>query len=189
MVSAFFNKYVTMQKFTVVGSVSKLFGAGGELFVKFYDTFPADFRAAKTPLFVKIDGLDVPLFVGSLQRRGKSGGVVVFDDIDTETRAQMLVGLDFSVRGESFAPAKIEERAAGEIYMEDLVGYTADLGGGKSGVIKELVDSDLNPLFRVDVGGQEVLVPAADDFIVKIRARKQVVEFELPDGLLELYLE
>ena len=44
-----------------------------------------------------------------------------------------------------------------------------------------------NPLFRVRIGSREVLIPAVEEFIADIDQERQSIEFDLPEGLLELY--
>ena len=44
------------------GRINKLFGTEGGVMLSLYEAFPDDFDPAETPLFVAIDGLDVPLW-------------------------------------------------------------------------------------------------------------------------------
>ena len=52
-----------------------------------------------------------------------------------------------------------------------------------------MVADEANPLFVVNVGGREVLVPVADEFISDIDDAARTIVFSLPEGLLELYLD
>ena len=172
-----------------VGRVSKLFGTRGELLLSLYDTFPAGFNMEE-PLFVVIDGLAVPLFLERFERRGRSGALAVFADFDTETRAGELAGLEFSV-GKEPAEATSENLPVAEedeFYLENFVGFTARLGNGREGTIADFIDGD-NPLFRLNVGGREAYVPAVDELIASFDPDARQITFDLPDGLLELYLE
>ena len=64
---------------TAVGRIAKSFGLSGEVMVRLFDTFPADFDT-KEPLFVVIDKLAVPLFCDRFERRGRRSALVVFSD-------------------------------------------------------------------------------------------------------------
>lgn len=108
-----------------VARVSKTFGQNGELTLNLYDSFPQDFNPSE-PLFVVIDKLAVPLFCDRFQRRGRSGAVVAFGDIDTERRAAELIGLELYL---SPGPDEEDDEGDGLIYLEDLVGYTVRLTG------------------------------------------------------------
>ena len=165
------------------GRVAKVFGNAGEVVLNLLDTFPDPF-CYEEPLFVYIDGLAVPLFLEQFERRGRTGATALFADIDTEMRASELVGLDL------YTPAPYtEEEDDGELYFEDLVGYTALLGPGRTSQIVEYIDDEFNPLFRVDFHGVDVLIPAADDLLVEVDEKHRTVQFDLPEGLIELYTE
>ena len=170
-------------KWTAVARVAKLFGRDGELSLILFDTFPGEYTLSE-PLFVEIDGLAVPLFFEQFNRRGVNGATVRFADIDTQRRAAELVGHELYL-ADSF-PDEEEELDEDEIYLEDLVGYEARFDSHR-GPIEEFVDGE-NPLFRLSIDGQEVWVPAVDEFIVEIDTQAHTVSFDLPEGLLELYL-
>ena len=207
-----------------VARVSKTFGQNGELTLNLYDSFPQDFNPSE-PLFVVIDKLAVPLFCDRFQRRGRSGAVVTFGDINTERRAAELLGLELYLNGPD-APDEEDDEGDGLIYLEDLVGYTVRLAGENPDTtvsnpplpslssesnpasvpgselsetgrdeqrfgcsadrIEEFIDGE-NPLFRVRIGNREVLIPAVEEFIADIDQQRQSIEFDLPEGLLELY--
>lgn len=147
-----------------------------------YPAFPEDFDT-DTPLVVTIDGLDVPLYCDRFERRGVSGAAAAFADFDTERRAQELLGLEFRID-----TADGEED---EFYLEDLIGFAveAEEAGSaerRSGILTDYYDSDLNPLFELEIAGRRVLVPAAEEFIAHIDFEGRTVHLVLPGGLLDL---
>ncbi len=162
------------------GRVSRSFGPGSEVVISLYN--PADGETVtKEPLFAKIDSLVVPLFFDSFQPHGASGALVAFADFDTPARAGELVGLELYTSAGS--------QSAGEVghAMEDLVGYKALLAPGVEGQITAFLHHKMNPLLAVDIAGSEVLVPAMDEFIEKVSARKKIVTFSLPEGYIETF--
>mgnify|MGYP003302476185 CR=1 FL=1 len=161
-----------------VGRIGRLFGTDGGVMISLYTTFPDDFKIEE-PLFVTIDGLAVPIFCSSFERRGQSGAVATFDDIDTARRAE-----DFLVGNEIFI-AEEEDDNDDEFYMEDLIGFTAVVGK-RRGEISDYYDSEANPLFEITLDGEEHLIPAAEEFIAHIDFERQTIKFVLPEGLLEL---
>ncbi len=152
-----------------------------------YDTFPEDFDPQATPLMVKIDSLDVPLWCERFERRGISGAVAHFADMDTERRAQELIGLEFSIHEDVDAEDD-------EFYMEDLIGFgveaeeIAEDGEPRTlhGVLSDYYDSDMNPLFEIEIGDRTVLVPAAEEFIAHIDFERGHMKMVLPAGLVDL---
>lgn len=182
----------------IVARVAKTFGLGGELTLNLFDTFPADFDT-REPLFVTLDELTVPLFCDRFERRGRSGALVVFSDLASERRASELVGCKLWMPLDEEPDDQDEEPDDDRIYLEDLVGYAASLQRASTpgeelklesieGVIAEFVDGK-NPLFRIDVRGREVLIPAVDEFIAQIDTAAKTIVFDLPTGLLDLYLQ
>jgi 16S rRNA processing protein RimM len=179
----FRNNIITMAP---VGRISKLFGLAGEVIVNLYDTFPEAFDT-KEPLLVVIDSLTVPLFLEKFERRGRSGALVRFADMDTPERVSELLGLEFSISGGRREPE--EEDDGGEVYLDDLVGFGALFAGNDlKGEISGFIDHEHNPLFSLSVDGREVLIPATDEFICSFDPDRRTVTFDLPEGLLELYL-
>ena len=161
-----------------VGRIGRLFGTDGGVMISLYTTFPDDFKIEE-PLFVTIDGLAVPIFCSSFERRGQSGAVATFDDIDTARRAE-----DFLVGNEIFIAEEADDNDD-EFYMEDLIGFTAVVGK-RRGEISDYYDSEANPLFEITLDGEEHLIPAAEEFIAHIDFERRTIKFVLPEGLLEL---
>ena len=162
-----------------VGRIGRLFGTDGGVMISLFATFPDDFTIEE-PLFVVIDGLAVPIFCSSFERRGQSGAVAHFDDIDTSRRAE-----DFLVGHEIFIENEESEEEDDEFYMEDLVGFTAIVDKRK-GTISDYYDNEANPLFEITLDDKSHLIPAAEEFIAHIDFERRTIKFVLPEGLLEL---
>ena len=161
-----------------VGRIGRLFGTDGGVMVSLYTAFPDDF-SHEEPLFVVIDELAVPLFLSSMERRGQSGAIMHFDDIDTEYRAEnYLVGREIFI-------AEEESEEDDEFYMEDLIGFTV-IVGKQRGKLVDYYDSDANPLFEIELDGKRHLIPAQEEFIAHIDFEGGKIKFVLPVGLLEL---
>lgn len=167
-----------------VGKVNKLFGRKGEVAITLYNTFPDNF-SREEPLLVEIDSLTVPLFFGNFERRGVSGAIVTFDDLDTPERAAELIGRELSIEIEA------DEADDDEFYMEDLIGFAAEVIDERGvrvaeGRVADYYDSEANPLLGLELNEREVLVPAVEEFIVQIDFEGERIVFLLPEGLMEL---
>jgi 16S rRNA processing protein RimM len=162
-----------------VGRIGRLFGTDGGVMISLFATFPDDFTIEE-PLFVVIDGLAVPIFCSSFERRGQSGAVAHFNDIDTSRRAE-----DFLVGHEIFIEEEESEQDDDEFYMEDLIGFAAIIGK-RRGVVSDYYDSEANPLFGITLDDNEHLIPAQEEFIASIDFEGRKIKFVLPDGLLDL---
>ena len=180
------------------GRINKLFGTEGGVMLSLYEAFPDDFDPAETPLFVAIDGLDVPLWCERFERRGAAGAVASFADLDTPRRARELLGREFRI--------DLAQEDGDEFYLEDLIGFaveTETFGAGdaaaddaaaspdgahvcRHGVVSDYYDSELNPLFELEIDGRRVLVPAVEEFIAHIDFEARTIRMVLPAGLTEL---
>ena len=158
-----------------VGRITKLFGAEGEVNVNLYADFPDDFSEDQ-PLFTIVDSLVVPLFCDSFIRRGRGSATVRFADIDTVKRAELIMGNEIFV----------EEVASDddEFTFEDLIGFTVKIGRRK-GTITDFYDNAYNPLFEIELGGKEHLIPAVEEFIAAIDFEAGIIKLVLPEGLIE----
>ena len=173
------------------GRINKLFGTEGGVMLSLYPAFPEDFTT-DTPLRVTIDALEVPLWCERFERRGQSGATATFADFDTERRAQELVGLEFRIEMNG-------EEDDDEFYLEDLIGFAvvaeeagassgraATAAGKLCGTVTDYYDSDANPLFELEIGGRQVLVPAVEEFIARIDFEGRTMHLVLSEGLLTL---
>ncbi len=153
--------------------------------------FPDAFDPQTMPLLVTIDGLEVPLWCDRFERRGQTGAVAAFADIDTDRRASELLGLEFRVAEHG------EPDDDDEFYMEDLIGFAVEAEevatddepmprAAVAGTLVDYYDSEANPLFELEIDGRRMLVPAVEEFIAHIDFEGRTIRFVLPAGLLEL---
>ncbi|MCM1151434.1 MAG: 16S rRNA processing protein RimM [Alistipes senegalensis] len=169
------------------GRINRLFGTDGGVMLSLHAAFPDDFDPETTPLMVTIDGLEVPLWCERFERRGQTGAVAAFADLNTDRRATELLGLEFRIER--------HEEPDDEFYMEDLIGFTVEVEETgteetaprhSAGTLTDYYDSDANPLFELEIEGRRVLVPAVEEFIARIDFEERRIKFVLPAGLLEL---
>lgn len=161
------------------GRITKLFGAEGEVNISLYDDCADVVDWMGQPLFVRLDGLVVPLFCEEFVRRGQAA-TARFADIDTPRRAEMVVGCEIFVEGDN------EELSDDEFTFDDLVGFKVSIGDA-TGEIIDYYDSELNPLFEIRLTDETLhLIPAAEEFIAAIDFEEGSMHLVLPEGLLEL---
>lgn len=163
-----------------VARVGKLFGEArsGGVSLTLYEQFDDEFDPTTEPLFVEIDSLDVPLWCEKFERRGQRGATVHFADFDTPRRAEELLGKELYIIAQA-------DEQSNEFYMEDLIGFSVE-ASGLQGEIVDYYESEINPLFGVDFGEGERLIPAVEEFIAHIDFDNERIKMVLPEGLLDL---
>ena len=163
-----------------IGVIGKPHGINGE--VQFYfdddtfDTADADY------LVLMIDGILVPFFIEEYRFKSDETALVKFCDIDTTEAATTITGCDV------FLPRSMKSDEKGLSFAEIRGFKLKDFNTGKTiGEIKKIDDSTANILFNVeDADGNDLLIPAAEEFIKDINKDEQTITVEIPDGLLDL---
>ena len=163
-----------------IGVLGKPHGINGEIQFYFdddtFDTADVDF------LILMIDGILVPFFMEEYRFKSNETALVKFCDIDTTEQAAALTGcavyLHRNVREDE-----------DDLSFAEISGFMLiDLTSGKHiGKIIRVDDSTVNILFEVDgVDGNQLLIPAAEEFIKDINKDEQTITVDLPEGLLDL---
>ena len=89
---------------------------------------------------------------------------------------------------EVYFPAKhAEEAGPEELSWDFFVGFRMEeIHHGRLGEVTDVDTTTINTLFVVDHQGEELLIPAQEDFIVGIDQKHKVITVDLPEGLLAL---
>lgn len=134
-----------------------------------------------TFVFLMMDGLPVPFRIREVRPKGEDF-VVFIKGITDDKAASALYGKDAF----SDAPAADEDND-GIVYLSDLGGYRLFNGDNELGNISFVDDSTENVLLYVKAGnGKEIIIPAADDFMVEVDPQNKILTMDLPEGLINL---
>jgi 16S rRNA processing protein RimM len=135
-------------------------------------------------VFVDLRAKLIPFLVESSQLHKSQLLRLKFEDVDTEADAEALLKADL------YLPLELLPKLKGnKFYFHEVIGFAlVDSTFGEVGLIKAINDTTAQALFEVDRNGIEILVPMNDDFILKVdRANKRIL-MDLPEGLIDLYL-
>ena len=164
-----------------IGLFNKPHGIHGELQFTFtddiFDRVDCDY------LICLLDGIFVPFFIEEYRFRSDSTALVKLEGIDTAERGRMFTNV------EVYFPVKhAEEAEDGELSWNFFVGFRMeDVRHGELGEVVEVDTTTVNTLFVVEQeDGEELLIPAQEEFIVEINQEKKLITVELPEGLLNL---
>lgn len=165
-----------------VGYITKTKGLKGEVqvFFEFDDYEQLDFDV----VFADMNGKLVPYFVASAKLHPNKTGYFNFDDVDHIDKAQPLL------KKKLYLPlSQMPERDADEFFYTDLKGFTAvDETLGELGEILEVNEYPQQFVATVMYRETEILFPLNEDFIVEIDDEEKVLNLDLPEGLLDIYL-
>lgn len=167
----------------LLGMITKPHGYKGDV-VLFVDADnPLQYRELDSIWIEEASGL-VPYFFDSLRPHGDRF-VAHLEGVDTESAAQRLSG------SKVFLPEKfLPELPEDSFYFHEAKGWTLfDAHSNAAvGTIVRVLDHGAYPILELDADGKEVLVPLPDHMALKVDRIQGVLEVELPDGLLDIYL-
>lgn len=166
-----------------IGYITKTRGLKGE--VQLFFEYEEPELLELDSIFIEINKQLVPFFVSSYKLHSNNTGYFYLEDVDHIDKTQELI------RKNVFLPnSKRPEREEGELLIQDLKGFTVfDRDRGELGVILEVNEYPQQFVATVSYLSQEILFPLNDDFIEEIDEDRKEIRMNLPEGLLDIYLE
>lgn len=166
-----------------IGSILKTKGLKGEM--QLYVDFENLPDIAITNVFIDLAGKLVPYFVESIKYGQKSVAYLYLEDIDTIEKAATLVRKDVYLSNK----LKPKKRKS-DFTLKDLKGFTAiDENEGEMGKITAIHEYPQQLIAAVTYKNCEVLFPLNEEIITGIDVVKEIVRIDLPEGLLDIYLD
>ena len=166
-----------------VGAILKTKGLKGELqmYIAFDNLELIDFNV----IFIDMAGKLVPYFVESVKYHHNNTAYLFLEDLDTIEKASKLVKKDV------YLPNKLKpKKKKGDFTLMDLLGFTAvDENEGELGEITHIQELPQQFIATVHYKDCEVLFPLNEEIIKGIDVVKEIVLVDLPEGLLDIYLE
>jgi len=166
-----------------VGSILKTKGLKGELHI--YVDFEDLVDIKLDTIFVETAGKLVPYFVSSIKYLQKNAAYLILEDVDTIEKASPLTKKDIYLSNK-LKPKKKKQ----EFTLMDLKGFTAiDDNEGELGIITDIHEYPKQLIAALIYKNCEVLFPLNEEIIKGIDVVKEIVRVDLPDGLLDIYLD
>ncbi|WP_185957502.1 ribosome maturation factor RimM [Saccharicrinis carchari] len=167
---------------TQIGFIQKTHGVKGELTLLLIEGINSE-ELDMDFLFLDIDKGLVPFYVESYRVKGTKSILVKLEGVDSESRAGDLCGTAVYV-------GKQQLEALDEMPDVGYVGYRVyDKKKGCIGSIRAVVEIVNNPLFALDFENKEILFPIHPDFIIASDDTEKTLHVDLPEGLIDIYLE
>jgi len=167
--------------FFCIGKITKTHGYNGAVVVSLDVDNPEDYENLES-VFLEYNGKLVPFFIEEVSYAGKTNIRVTFQDYDTQKKIEEFIGCPL------FLPSDISPDEEDVSPMEEYLSFAAldSISGKQIGIIARVESNPAHPLFVIDANGVEKLVPAVEEFIKTIDEKKKTIEFDLPEGLLDL---
>lgn len=165
-----------------LGHVIKTHGLKGEVQILLDVDIPEQYKNLES-IFVLRNNSLVPFFLEWVQVNGNKA-LVKIDEIDDIEMAKTLVS------SEVYLPlSSLPELDENQFYFHEIIGFDLLDGDNLIGKIKNVYALSPQNLIEVDHKGIDVLVPLNDEVIKTVDKEAKKVLAELPDGLLDVYID
>lgn len=125
----------------------------------------------------------IPHFVEQVKGAKAGECIVMLDDLNDADKAKRLIGKNVYADEEMLRNTNVDSPL---LY----VGFNlVDKSKGSLGEITNVMQAGPQWIAQIMVEGKEVLIPLADDFILDVNMKNKFIRMDLPDGLLEVYLD
>ncbi len=163
-----------------IGYISKTHGLKGHIILRLNELINIDEEAIKS-IFLDINGSQVPYFIEEC-RPNNTGYIVKLETIDTVDTSKKLIGK----KAFALSDFILEDDES----LKEFIGYAIiDTKLGNIGNIADVDEKTDNAIIKViHPTGVEIILPFNDDFIIEIDDDLKTIEFNAPEGLIEMYL-
>lgn len=127
-----------------------------------------------------IDGILVPFFFETRRTKNSDTLIVKIERMESAEEVRFLTNR------EAYIPREWteESEALSWSFFRGFIAVDENLG--ELGEITDIDESTINTLFVIDNDGEEILVPAQEEFIIGIDQENREILFNLPEGLVTL---
>lgn len=164
-----------------IGYISKTHGLKGHVILRLNELINIDEEGIKS-IFLDINGSQVPYFIEEC-RPNNTGYIIKLETIDTVDTSKKLIGKK--------AFALTDFILENDESLKEFIGYAIiDSKLGNIGNIADVDEKTDNAIIKViHPSGVEIILPFNDDFIIEIDDDLKTIEFNAPEGLIEMYLQ
>lgn len=166
----------------LLGNVIKAHGLNGEVQAFLDVDFPDSYQNLES-VFVLIDNKLIPFFIETIQINGKKA-LIKLEGIETREDSEQLANKALYLPL-TFLPSLPED----QYYYHEIIGYDFFHEEKLLGKVENVITLSAQVLLTVIVDSNEVLIPLQDGIIQKVDKVQKQIFGNLPNGLLDVYLE
>jgi 16S rRNA processing protein RimM len=165
---------------TEIGYISKTHGLKGHVILRLKEYVQIDEENVKS-VFIELNGSQVPYFITEI-KSNHHGYILKLETIDHIDHSKKIIAKK--------AYALPEFILEDEDNFNEFVGYSIiDSKLGDIGKIIEVDEKTENIVIKIiHSSGKEIILPFNNDFIIEIDDDLKTIEFNAPEGLIEMYL-
>ena len=172
-----------MTEYFNIGKLVAVHGLQGELLLKHELGKKTSLKGLQAIFIEEKNQSFIPYFIELAKIKSEDEVYLKIEGIHTREKAQLLANKKVWIPEGDFKKLAAKSAPAG------LLGYQIINEGKPLGEILELIEQPHQLLCRLEIEGKEVLIPLHEETLQKVNHAKKQVLVDLPDGLLEIYLD
>jgi len=165
-----------------VGKFVATFGLQGELILKHALGKKTALKDLSVLFIEDKSGTQLPYFVVSTRAKNHEEVFIKLEGVDSKEAAQLLTKKTAWFKKEDF------EKYAAPAASISLIDFTVIENGKALGNITEIIEQPHQVLCTVVIAGKEAYIPLHEETLLKIDRKNKTVHVNLPEGLLDIYL-
>ena len=165
------------------GKLVAVHGLKGELVLKHELGKKSSLKDVKAVFIEDKKDSFFPWFVESTRIKNDNEVYIKLEGVDTREAAAKLSQKETWLSEEDF------KRLSAKSAPANLLGYMIINNKEKLSEILEVIEQPHQLLCRLELNKKEALIPINENFLKKIDHKKKEVIVELPEGLIDIYLE
>ncbi len=172
-----------MTEYYTIGKFVAAHGLKGELLLQHELGEKTTLEGLKKIFIEEKKNSFLPWFIESARIKSGKEIYLKLEQVNTREAALSLA------RKKVWLPEADYRKFAAPTAPARLLGYSVINNGSLLGNILEIIEQPHQLLCRLEIKGKEVLVPVHENSLKKVDHEKKQVLVELPEGLLDVYLQ
>ena len=172
-----------MAEYFKIGKIVAVHGLKGELVLKHELGKKTSLKGLQTIFIEDKNKSFLPWFIESATVKNETEVYLKLEGIDSREQASKFSPKEVWLTEQDF------KRFASKSSPVNLLGYTIMNGKDSLGEILEVIEQPHQLLCRLEIKSKEVLIPLHEGSLQKVDHKKRLVLVDLPEGLLDVYLQ
>lgn len=167
-----------------LGKTLRPHGTKGELLIGLAVDKPEHY-IKKESVFIEINKKLVPFFIKKLTLFQNSKAILQLEDVSSEEDVDILLNCSL------YLPlTELPALGKGHFYYHQVINYQViDQQLGSLGIVAQIYEMPGQDMVEMTYQNSEVLIPISDTIVLNADHSKQELYVNLPEGLLEIYLQ
>ena len=172
-----------MSEYIHIGSLVATYGFKGEMVLKHVLGKESEFKNVEALFIEEMKDTYIPYFHQKSVQKNISETVIKLEGVDTKESAAKLLQKKVWLQKNDF------EKLVSKTAPVNLIGFSVFERAKKLGLVEAVIEQPLQVLLQVIIEGHEVLIPLHAETLKRIDRKKKEIHVNLPDGLLDIYLQ